>query len=132
MKFTKKQSLLLLSTVVIIVISAGVFVFYKMYFQKAEKHDFGVPFLNVKSAWVDSLVENMSIEEKIGQLIIIHNTKTKNADIDSIKHWIKNYGIGGLRFQTDSLSKQLKFVNDHHLTSSTHISHNATPDQLRS
>ncbi|MCF8298204.1 MAG: serine hydrolase [Saprospiraceae bacterium] len=112
MQLTKKHKKIVLITIAVIVIALVFLCLYKIYFNKAKQLEFGSPFLNIKSAWVDSLVENMSLDEKIGQLIIIEQSKANNDDIELLKQWIQNYGIGGLRFETDSLKKQMQSINE--------------------
>jgi beta-N-acetylhexosaminidase len=58
-----------------------------------------VQFLGVESPWVDSLINNMSIEEKIGQLILVEADPDAEGMKDSLTHWITKYKVGGLRFQ---------------------------------
>lgn len=52
-----------------------------------------------KDIYIDSLINSMSLEEKIGQLIIIaSDSKTNTAYIDKISKSIDELNIGGICF----------------------------------
>ena len=95
----------------VILIVTGFYFSYRYYFAKQDKPEFITPFLNVQSVWVDSLVENMSLEEKVGQLIMLENSKQSSVDVDSIKLWINKFFIGGLILESDSLKNQVLLTN---------------------
>ena len=62
--------------------------------------------------WVDSLMNKMTLDEKIGQLFMVQaysnlDEKHRNS-IDSL---IKNYHIGGLIFFKGGPSRQAKLIN---------------------
>lgn len=62
--------------------------------------------------WVEKTIEKMSVEEKIGQLFIMLDRK---KDPKETEHIIKNYHIGGCRYQNESAEKifeQNKFYQE--------------------
>lgn len=54
------------------------------------------PFMQVNSGWADTLVQEMSLEEKIGQLIMFKGNAQKGYDKDSLFYWTERGWIGGL------------------------------------
>ena len=106
--FIKYRYYLLIGVILIV---TGIYFSYRYYFAKQDKPEFITPFLNVQSVWVDSLVENMSLEEKIGQLIMLENSKQSSVDVDLIKLWINKFYIGGLILESDSLKNQVLLTN---------------------
>jgi beta-N-acetylhexosaminidase len=57
------------------------------------------PFLNVPSKWADSLMATMSIEQKIGQLIMVTTYPSQGDSNERLmKKWIADYHIGGVLF----------------------------------
>lgn len=69
-----------------------------------------VPFLKQSSEWVDSTMAEMSLEEKVGQLLIIkaapHNDSLHNND--TIAQWAQRYRLGGIVFEKYGLDEQYK------------------------
>lgn len=62
--------------------------------------------------WVEKTIEKMSVEEKIGQLFIMLDRKKDPKETEYI---IKNYHIGGCRYQNESAEKifeQNKFYQE--------------------
>ena len=62
--------------------------------------------------WVEKTIEKMSVEEKIGQLFIMLDRK---KDPKETEHIIKNYHIGGCRYQNESaeqIFEQNKFYQE--------------------
>jgi len=68
--------------------------------------------------WVDSLMQQMTLDEKIGQLFMVQAYSNKDvkhkASIDSL---IKNYNIGGLIFMQGTPEKQVLLNNEYQATS---------------
>lgn len=57
------------------------------------------PFLNEPTVWVDSLMDMMTLEQKIGQLIMVTTYPSQGKpNEDRIISWIKNYHVGGVLF----------------------------------
>ncbi|CAG5080436.1 glycoside hydrolase family 3 N-terminal domain-containing protein [Parvicella tangerina] len=70
-------------------------------------------FMNEQSeAWADSILQTMSLEEKIGQLFMVaaysNRDEAHQQDLDSL---IENYHIGGLIFFQGSPTKQVEMTN---------------------
>lgn len=64
--------------------------------------------------WVDSIYNNMSLQEKIGQLYMIDvfSSKSKNHT-DRIKTLIDKYHIGGVIFSKGGPQRQAKLTNEY-------------------
>lgn len=66
-------------------------------------------YLRLQQQWIDSLIEGMTLNEKIGQLFIIHtNTLQNEADIAQL---IREQHIGGIVFAKGSPTAQLAQTN---------------------
>ncbi len=68
------------------------------------------PFVNVTSAWVDSVFNSMTLEQKIGQLFVVavYPQKDNFSDIDNL---IKKYHIGGVIYFKGSPTKVVTLTN---------------------
>jgi beta-N-acetylhexosaminidase len=68
----------------------------------------------IQNKWVDSIYNNMSLEEKIGQLFMVatYSNRTK-SHTDSIKALIRNYHLGGLVFFQDDPVQQAILTNEY-------------------
>lgn len=63
--------------------------------------------------WVDSIYENMTIEEKMGQLFMVDIfSSDPKAKTDKIKNLISNYHIGGVIFSKGGPVRQAKLNNE--------------------
>ncbi len=60
-------------------------------------------FTNIKSTWVDSMMVNMSLDEKLGQLFIIEFDSIDIYNKDSIYRLINEYKIGGIKIKKSKL-----------------------------
>ncbi|GAB3818111.1 hypothetical protein GCM10028895_14990 [Pontibacter rugosus] len=70
------------------------------------------PFLNAKQAWVDSVFNKLSPEERIAQLIMIPVYSNKNqAHVDSISALVRKYKVGGLIFFQGGPVRQAHMTN---------------------
>ncbi len=70
------------------------------------------PFLPVTSDWVDSVFRQLTLDEKIGQLLIVAAYSNKDkAHEDSIAALVKNYKIGGLIFMQGGPVRQARLAN---------------------
>ena len=50
-------------------------------------------------AWVESILKSLTLEEKIGQLLMPRgNTSGKGYDPEKLKAWVRDYKIGGIVF----------------------------------
>ena len=63
--------------------------------------------------WADSIMTNMTIEEKIGQLLMPRgNYSGQDHNTDQLKEWVLKYKIGGLALFATHPGKQIKVVNE--------------------
>jgi len=64
--------------------------------------------------WVDSIYNDMSLKEKIGQLYMVDVFSSKGkAHTDRIKSLIKEYHIGGVIFSNGGPQRQAKLTNEY-------------------
>ena len=70
------------------------------------------PFLKVSNHWVDSLMNGMTLDEKIGQMIMVqaYSDKDESYQNDLLK-LVKKYKIGGLIFFTGGPVRQALLTN---------------------
>ena len=54
-----------------------------------------IPFLQISSSWVDSLLQTMTIEEKIGQLILLQTSVTDSLSRQRLFDWVRAGRLGG-------------------------------------
>lgn len=67
-----------------------------------------------KQVWVDSILQSMTLEEKIGQVFTIRAfSKNDASHIQKVKNQIKKYKVGGACFFQGSPSKQVRLVNEY-------------------
>src|SRR5688572_14554418 len=65
-----------------------------------------------KNAWVDSVFDALSLDEKIGQLFLVPVPLTaKEADINKIESQIKSKEIGGLVFDSLGPVRQIEITS---------------------
>jgi beta-glucosidase-like glycosyl hydrolase/CubicO group peptidase (beta-lactamase class C family) len=70
--------------------------------------------------WVDSTMNEMSIDEKIGQLFMVQAYSNKNENhYKAIENLIENYHIGGLIFMQGTVTKQAELTNKYQSISKT-------------
>lgn len=70
------------------------------------------PFLKSKSAWADSLLDEMSTSEKVGQLFMVAAySNREEAHAKQIDWLIENYHIGGLIFMQGGPVRQAHLTN---------------------
>jgi beta-N-acetylhexosaminidase len=70
------------------------------------------PFIQEESLWADSLVQQMSIEEKIAQLFMVAAYSNKDAaHEDYIEFLVKDLKIGGLIFMQGGPVRQANLIN---------------------
>jgi beta-N-acetylhexosaminidase len=64
-------------------------------------------------SWADSIMATMTVDEKIGQLLMPRgNYSGKSHDVDQLKEWVMRYKIGGLALFATHPMKQVKIVNE--------------------
>lgn len=109
----KKQKYLILTAILLIVaIGAGYLIFSKKKIVNAEH----APFTDIQSGWVDSLIEHMSIEQKIGNLLIYDIGKLDSNKLELLDYLISKYHIGSVAFETDSVCNYVEIINKYQST----------------
>ncbi len=68
--------------------------------------------------WADSILQAMTLEEKIGQLFMVSATSAKE-DLLTVDHLIKSYHVGGVIFFKGSPVKQIEQTNYYQSISKT-------------
>ena len=77
-------------------------------------------FLNQKSSWADSLLQTLTLDEKIGQLFMVIAYSNKSTDHKKdISRLIKKYKIGGLMFLQGGPKRQAILTNYYQSISKT-------------
>ena len=69
--------------------------------------------------WVDSIYNNLTLDEKIGQLFFVQATSKNKNNSEKILNDIKNFKIGGLIFSTGHPSIQANLTNKYQNASKT-------------
>ncbi|MEM6764199.1 MAG: serine hydrolase [Bacteroidota bacterium] len=69
-----------------------------------------VPFTKIDSRWVDSLMLKLTVEEKIGQMImaVADVDTSQGRDVSTVSSWLTSYYPGGIVFKNYSASQQAK------------------------
>ena len=70
------------------------------------------PFLTAENEWVDSLMNQMTLDEKIAQLIMVQAYSDKdNNHVEYLRKLVKKYKIGGIIFFTGGPVRQARLTN---------------------
>jgi beta-glucosidase-like glycosyl hydrolase/CubicO group peptidase (beta-lactamase class C family) len=85
--------------------------FFVVFIGKAQQ---GPDFLtNYNKAWVDSIFNSFTLDQKIGQLLMPRgNNSGQGYEPDKLMEWVKKYQIGGLAMFAGQPSVQAKIIND--------------------
>ncbi|MDN3666933.1 glycoside hydrolase family 3 protein [Algibacter miyuki] len=76
------------------------------------KRSSNVTTATTKAQWVDSIYNNMSVKEKVGQLFMVATYSNRtDSHLDSIQKLIKDHGIGGLIFFQGGPVRQAELTN---------------------
>lgn len=68
--------------------------------------------INYKPLWVDSVFKTMSLDQKIGQLLMPRaNFSGQPHDTVKLKEWVQKYHIGGLVFFASGPTAQVRITN---------------------
>lgn len=80
--------------------------------EEEEEKIIPVPFASCSDEWVDSIMNQMTLREKIGQLIMIaaYSNRDKEHEQEIIKQ-IEKYGIGGLIFMQGGPVREANLTN---------------------
>ncbi len=77
--------------------------------------------LNLKSQdkghWVDSVMNTLTLKEKIGQLLMVRANQPGNKYDRNIESYIDEYGIGGVTFFAGDPEEQVKVTNEWQINS---------------
>ena len=69
--------------------------------------------INHNKVWVDSVFATLTLEDKIGQLLMPRgNTSGEPHDVAKLKNWVKNYHIGGIVMFAAPPTVQARIVNE--------------------
>ncbi len=72
-----------------------------------------LPFANYNAKWVDSVMATMSIDEKIGQLMMPRgNFGNTPYERDKLRQWVTQYKVGGFVFFANQPTRQALMVNE--------------------
>lgn len=93
------------------VLAIGVLIGFTSFFS-ADKGPVKEPFSNADSQWVDSVMNQLSLKEKIGQLFMVAAYSNKDANhVAAIEKAVTDYGIGGVIFFQGGPVRQAKLTN---------------------
>ncbi len=75
-------------------------------------------FLNQGGFWADSILNELSLDQKIGQLIMVDAySADTNVNREQVLEWIKDYHVGGVIFFAGTPHRQIKLTNEYQSTS---------------
>lgn len=91
------------------VLFVSLFIFTSLTSSAQQKPDFLV---NHNARWVDSVFNVMTLDQKIGQLLMPRgNFSGKGYEPEKLMEWVKNYHIGGVVFFAGQPTTQAKITN---------------------
>ncbi len=68
---------------------------------------------NYNKRWVDSVFTTLTLDEKIGQLLMPRgNTSGRPHDVEKLKRWVKDNRIGGIVMFAAPPTVQARIVNE--------------------
>ncbi len=79
--------------------------------REIETYQFHAPFMQGDIKWVDSLLTNMTIEEKVGQLVFLNTKIDSTAQEDSLFKWVHQQQIGGLMMKGLEVDNFIRLVD---------------------
>jgi beta-glucosidase-like glycosyl hydrolase/CubicO group peptidase (beta-lactamase class C family) len=80
-------------------------------FPRSQAQDNTIGFDKPGERWADSVMQSLSLDEMIGQLMVIRANTPGKAYYDVIDHYIRQYNIGGVTFFGGHPSLQAKQTN---------------------
>ena len=88
-------------------------IFFFVFYNNLFSQDINQPvFYDEKSQWADSVLELLTLDEKIGQLFMVSAYSNKSSKHEnSIAKLVKKYKIGGLMFLQGGPKRQAKLTN---------------------
>jgi len=70
------------------------------------------PFLNVDQSWVDSVMENLSLEERIAQMIMVYGYSNMGAEHQkAVLRQVRKQKVGGMLFFQGEAEEQARLTN---------------------
>lgn len=73
-----------------------------------------------QEAWVDSVYQSLSTDEKIGQLFMIRAfSKNDQVEIEKVTRYVREYKVGGICFFQGSPTRQTELTNFYQSISKT-------------
>ena len=93
----------------------GFFALFLIFFSGKKDKGFIQPppyLVNYDTAWVDSTLNSLTLDEKIGQLFMVAAYSNELAsNTEDIEKLVENYGIGGVLFFQGTPTKQAELTN---------------------
>jgi beta-N-acetylhexosaminidase len=108
-----KKKILFLVIIILLLCVSIIFFLRSIYTNKHHVKAESIPYLSTESAWVDSMLINMSIEQKIGSLFIYDAGELDSTKEQLLDLLIKEYYIGGTIFNNDSISNFIEKINEY-------------------
>ncbi len=108
--FTKKRIIILS----ISLLTMLVLIFFIVYIKGRNNIEIqnSIPIYSVNPAWADTTLKYMSLDEKIGQIILYDANNLKNSNYDSVLTIIHEVLPGGIEYSTDSLTHFIRVQNN--------------------
>lgn len=69
------------------------------------------PYLYVTDKWVDSILQSMTPDERIGQLFMVQAYSRADSEPDKVIELIRNYHVGGIIFMQGGPVRQAQLTN---------------------
>ena len=91
-------------------LTAFIFIITLFYATKADAQTDSSDF--TKQQWVDSVYQSLSLEQRIGQLMVVRANQAGKNYNTNISKYIKDYNIGGVTFFKNDAGNQLKQTNE--------------------
>ena len=79
--------------------------------REVETYQFHSPFMQGDITWVESLLTNMTVEQKVGQLIFLNTKIDSTAQEDSLFKWVHREQIGGLMMKGMEVENFIRIVD---------------------
>lgn len=72
-----------------------------------------IPYLKGSYSWADSVLSQMTLDEKIGQLFNIPAYSNEKINTEEVERLINDYHVGGLTFFQGDITKQAELTNQY-------------------
>ncbi|MFN8257735.1 MAG: serine hydrolase [Bacteroidales bacterium] len=107
MKLFYRFFLFLLVSIEVILIVISIF----FDFSKEKEETTETFFLDVNPQWADTMIKNMSIDEKIGQMLVLDLQNASGEDKEIYDSIVNTYKMGGVEFNATTAIDQLILTN---------------------